>query len=264
MKQINRIVILSDENTTEPGIRFAELAKKLLQQRNVEVYDLKVNITENIADAVYQFDRIGLEIKPDLLMVMDFACIGMQSPEEEPLYNNMSIPVIHVLFRRPWEYHAFMVWRCNFIDRFYTLIPEDVSHIRTYYRRILNVKSLKEGLFAQDVRDVWSMEYDGKLLEQMYVTLPDYVKVLADRWRAVMDQKIVSGEEAALQRCLQEIGFVCSDAEYLDILYMMQSVFLLYHKSHDLGDQEKIVLQEAVMETVLDEFLNTGFQVSLL
>ena len=44
MKQINRIVILSDENTTETGTRFAELAKKLLQQRNVEVYDLKVNI----------------------------------------------------------------------------------------------------------------------------------------------------------------------------------------------------------------------------
>lgn len=264
MKQINRIVILSDENTTETGIRFAELAKKLLQQRNVEVYDLKVNITENIADAVYQFDRIGLEIKPDLLMVMDFACIGMQSPEEEPLYNNMSIPVIHVVLCRPWEYHAFMVWRCNFIDRFYTLIPEDVSHIRTYYHRILNVKSLQEGLFTQDVRDVWSMEYDGKLLEQMYVTLPDYVKVLAERWKAVMDQKIVSGEEAALQRCLQEIGFICSDAEYLDILYLMQSVFLLYHKSHNPGEQEKIALQETVMETIPDEFLNTEFQVSLL
>ena len=109
MKQINKIVILSDENTTLIGRQFGKLAKKLLQQRKIEVYDLTLNITENIADAVYQFDRIGLEINPDLLIVTDFACIGMQSQEEEPLYNDMTIPVIHVLFRRPWEYHTFMI-----------------------------------------------------------------------------------------------------------------------------------------------------------
>lgn len=189
MKQINKIVILSDENTTLIGRQFGKLAKKLLQQRKIEVYDLTLNITENIADAVYQFDRIGLEINPDLLIVTDFACIGMQSPEEEPLYNDMTIPVIHVLFRRPWEYHTFMIWRCNFIDRFYILVPEDVSHVRKYYHKILNVKSLKEDLFGSDVRDIWSMEHDEKILEQIYITLPDYVKVLGERWKAIMDQK---------------------------------------------------------------------------
>ena len=45
---------------------------------------------------------------------------------------------------------------------------------------------------------------------------------------------------------------------------MMQSVFLLYHKIQHPVDQKKVVLQEAVMETMLDEFLNTEFQVSLL
>ena len=264
MKQINKIVILSDENTTLIGRQFGKLAKKLLQQRKIEVYDLTLNITENIADAVYQFDRIGLEINPDLLIVTDFACIGMQSQEEEPLYNDMTIPVIHVLFRRPWEYHTFMIWRCNFIDRFYILVPEDVSHVRKYYHKILNVKSLKEDLFGSDVRDIWSMEHDEKILEQIYITLPDYVKVLGERWKAIMDQKKTSGEEDTLQRCLTEIGFVCSDEEYLDILFMMQSVFLLYHKIQHPVDQKKVVLQEAVMETMLDEFLNTEFQVSLL
>lgn len=33
MKQINKIVILSDENTTLIGRQFGKLAKKLLQQR---------------------------------------------------------------------------------------------------------------------------------------------------------------------------------------------------------------------------------------
>ena len=108
------------------------------------------------------------------------------------------------------------------------------------------------------------MEHDEKILEQIYITLPDYVKVLGERWKAIMDQKKTSGEEDTLQRCLTEIGFVCSDEEYLDILFMMQSAFLLYHKIQHPVDQKKVVLQEAVMETMLDEFLNTEFQVSLL
>ena len=44
MKQINKIVILSDENTTLIGRRFGKLAKKLLQQRKIEVYGLTLNI----------------------------------------------------------------------------------------------------------------------------------------------------------------------------------------------------------------------------
>ena len=66
--------------------------------------------------------------------------------------------------------------------------------------------------------------------------------------------------------CVDTVGELdlLSEEEYLDILFMMQSVFLLYHKTQHPVDQEKIVLQEAVMETMLDEFLNTEFQVSLL
>lgn len=265
MRQVKKIVLLSDENTSKAGLHFFEITKNLLEKKGLQVHNLMVRPMQDIADAIYQFDRIALEIKPDMLIVADFACITMQSPEEEPLYNNMSIPVVHVLFRRPWEYNVFMIWRCNFIDRFYMLVPEDVVHVRNYYPRVRNVRLLREGLFCENARTIWSMEYDESVLEQNYLALPDYMKTIAERWNAIMEQSGDDREEEGLKRCLREIGFACSEAEYLDILYIMRSVFPLYYMKHH-GEIKKhdVVMQENIMGEVLEDFLNTDFPVSLL
>lgn len=265
MKQINKVVILQDENITSVGRMLSVLVKKKLDAEKKETNIITVNVTENIADAVYQFDYIQLEIKPDLLIVSDFACIKMQSPEEEPLYNNMTIPVVHILFRRPWEYDVFMVWRTNFTDRFYVLIPEDVAYIKKYYRRLLNVKRLKECLFEQDVREVWAAQYKKEECEGLYSLMPDYMRTLAKNWQIIKMQNQELSDEQVMEKCLSEIGFSCSDEEYLNILYLMRSAILLYYKDEykDITD-DKIRINESVLNDIVEDFLRTDFPVSLL
>ena len=266
MKQVNKIVLLSDENTSKVGLNFIERTEKLLEERGFAVYSLRIRPMQDIADAIYQFDRIDLEIKPDLLIVADFACIKMQCPEEEPFYNNMAIPVVHVLFRRPWEYEVFMIWRCNFINRCYCLVPEDVEHILTYYRRVPNVKKLQEGLWDAEPRAVCYGEHTRQELEEKYELLPDYMKTIAKRWMAIMRRKEGMSEEVGVKQCLQEIGFACNEAEYLDILYMMQSVFPLYYKECHRNEEggALFTIQEEIMHRQLEEILQIEFEVTLL
>lgn len=265
MKQVNKIVLLSDEDTSKTGLAFMASAKKLLEEKGLEVHSLMVRPMENIADAIYQFDRIDLEIKPDLLIVADFACVKMQSPEEEPIYNNMTIPVVHVLFRRPWEYDVFMIWRCNFINRCYLLVPEDVAHVRTYYPRVPNVKKLREELWRAEPKAVCYGEYEKERLEQSYNDLPDYMKTIAKRWASIMERKNGLTEEEGIKYCFKEMGFTCSDREYLDILYMMQCVFPLYYKERHREEHDGAVgIREEVLRQQLEEFLDIDFEVSLL
>lgn len=265
MKQVNKIVLLCDENTSQAGLAFMEAAEKILEKKGLIVHSLMIRPTEDIMDAVYQFDRIDLEIAPDLLIVADFACIKMQSPEEEPFYNNMTIPVVHVLFRRPWEYEVFMIWRCNFINRCYCLVPEDVEHIRTYYRRVPNVKKLRDGLWRAEPKAVCYAEYEKEQLEQNYHVLPDYMKTIAKRWRVIMEQNENLSDEEGVRQCLQEIGFTCNESEYLDILYMMRSIFPLYYKECHQNEGEALsVIQEENLKLQMDEFLQVDFEVSLL
>lgn len=265
MKQMNKIVLLSDENTSKAGLCFFTSAKTLLEEKGMAVYSLMVRPMEDIADAIYQFDRIDLEIKPDLLIVADFACIKMQSPEEEPLYNSMTIPVVYVLFRRPWEYDVFMIWRCNFINRCYLLIPEDVEHVRTYYSRVPNVKKLREELWMAEPKAVCYEEYEKERLEQNYNALPDFMKTVAKRWDSIMEEKKELTEEEGLKYCLKEIEFTCSDREYLDILYMMQCVFPLYYKErHQKEHDGARKIREEVLWQQLEEFLDITFEISLL
>lgn len=265
MKAINKIVILSDEYTTKIGKQFAKQLQCQFMQRKMEVSYLAVNTTDKLADAIYQFDRIGLELKPDLLIVLDLACVKMQSPEEEPLYNNMTIPLVHVLFRRPWEYEVFMTWRTNFIDRFYVLMPQDIAHVKRYYPRILNVRSLSKEIFSEDVRTVWAMEYEEDAIRKELSALPDYMNVIADKWKAIKNENLQLSEEEALHMCLQGIGFTCNDLEYLNILYLMKSVFILYNIEICKSMEEKnITMQESGIEEQVNDFLKTEFPVSLL
>lgn len=266
MNCVKKIALLSDENTTQTGKEFLEYAKGFLEKRDMTVWSLALRLDLDIADAVYQFDRISLEIKPDLLIVADFACIRMQSPEEEPFYNNMTIPVIHLLFRRPWEYDVFMIWRCNFTTRCYCLVPEDVWHIRTFYRRVPKVKRFLAGLWTAEEKMVC---YEGQYLPEelypAYDSLPDYMKTIAKRWMAIMERNELLTDEEGLKQCLQEIGFVCSEEEYLDILYMMRGVFPLYYKEHHQKTSDGVFqIEESVMQQQLDEFIDLDFEISLL
>lgn len=264
MRKIKKTVILSDQYTTEIGKKFAKAVQKIMEKRQIEVHIVSVNTEDNIADAVYQFDRINLELKPDLLMVLDLACVKMQSPEEEPLYNNMTIPVVHILFRRPWEYDVFMGWRTNFIDRFYTLIPQDVDHIKKYYGKwILNVKTLRPDLFVQNIRNVWGAEWQEEKLSQEFEALPGYIKTLANQWEHIMVKNQNLNDEAAFRMCLDKIGFECSDAEYLDVLCCVKSMFSLYNKKQN-RQVENIEIRMYEMEKQVDEFLMMDFPVSLL
>lgn len=263
MKQANKIVLLCDENTSQAGLSFFASAKEILEKKGLIVHSLLLKPTEDIMDAVYQFNRIDLEISPDLLIVADFACIKMQCPEEEPFYNNMTIPVVHVLFRRPWEYEVFMIWRCNFINRCYCLVPEDVEHIRTYYRRVPNVEKLQEGLWCAEPKAVCYAEYKKEQLKQKYDTLPDYMKIIAKRWRGIMERAENLTEEEGVRQCLKEIGFTCNEAEYLDILYMMRNIFPLYYKEQH-PEETLLAIQEESLKKQLEEFLRVDFEVSLL
>lgn len=265
MKQVNKIVLLCDENTSQAGLAFMASSKEILEKKGLIVHSLIVKPTEDIMDAVYQFNRIDLEISPDLLIVADFACIKMQCPEEEPFYNNMAIPVVHVLFRRPWEYEVFMVWRCNFINRCYCLVPEDVEHIRTYYRRVPNVKRLQEGVWSAEPRAVCYAEHEKEQLERNYNALPDYMKTIAGRWKAIMEREKNLSEEEGVRQCLQEIGFDCNASEYLDILYMMKDIFPLHYRECRQKETEGLpVIQQENLEQQLEEFLQTDFEISLL
>lgn len=265
MRQINKIVLLSDENTTVVGKDFLEHIQAQLEMNGLQVWRIDVNLKNNLADAIYQFDRISLEIKPELLVVADFACIKMQSPEEEPFYNNMSIPVIHLLFRRPWEYEVFMIWRSNFIDRYYCLVPEDVSYVRVFYQRLPNVKHFWDGLWNAEEKQVcYQGQYRKEELVQAYQELPDYIKTIAKRWAAMMRQNNGLSDAEGLRQCLKEIGFDCSEAEYQDIVYMLRYVFALYnYECHQKGIGD-IHIREDVMRQQMEEFLDLDFEISLL
>lgn len=266
MKSINKIVLLSDEKTSLTGRSFFASMQKQLEERHLKVWNLALSLESDIANAVYQFDRIALEIQPDLLIVADFACIKMQSPEEEPFYNNMTIPVIHLLFRRPWEYDVFMVWRSNFIDRYYLLVSEDVKHIREYYKRVPNITHFEDGLWNQEEKLVcYSGQYTMQQAESIYQNLPGYMKTIAERWCAIMEREPYMADTDGLKQCLREIGFDCSDSEYLDILYMMQGAFSLYYykKNREMAVEE-IQIQTDILQKQIDEFLNLDFKVSLL
>lgn len=266
MKKINKIVLLSDEQTSKTGRNFLKDMQKLMEDMHLQVWHLALNLEEQIADAVYQFDRIALEIQPDLLIVADYACIKMQSPEEEPFYNNMTIPVIHLLFRRPWEYDVFMIWRSNFINRHYTIIPEDAEYIREFYPRVPNVKTFLPNLWNQAERMVcYSGQYTKLQIKQCYQNLPAYMKTIAERWRMIMERESYQTDTEAVKQCLKEIGFVYSAAEYQDILYMLQSAFVLhYYERYGEAEAGKIQIHKEIMQEQIEEFLNLDFRISLL
>ena len=58
MNQVNKIVLLCDENTSQAGLAFMAFAEKILEKKGLIVHSLMIRPTENIMDAVYQFDRI--------------------------------------------------------------------------------------------------------------------------------------------------------------------------------------------------------------
>lgn len=265
MKEIRKIILLTDETTSSVGRLFFEKLAGIFRRQGKQVTTLPVRTDQNLAEAVYRFDEIS-RIKPDLLFVADFACIRMQSAEEEPMYNNLGIPTIHILFRRPWEYEVFMIWRCDFTTRIYCLLEEDVPYIRTFYPRLLNVSALDQGLWDMDAKAVcYAKEGAWEELLQAYEGLPAYMKTIAGIYEKIKNRETQIGDAQAMQMCLAEISFTCTAAEYMDILYMMRHVFaLFFQKQTGIREYRMPQMDWEALKQQGEEFLLLDFPVTLL
>ena len=267
MKSIQKVVLLSDDDTSSVGILFLSALERALTNKRIAVWHQRVLMKQNLPEAVERFDKIPLEIKPDLLIVADFACIKMQSEQEEPFYNNFEMPVIHLLFRRPWEYGTFMIWRSNFTTRYYCVQKEDTQFIRRYYPRLLNVAALDAGVWNCDGEIVSGRNVGTK--EEVSIqcgNLPEYLITIGGLWQKEKQRYPDVSDDRTLENCLAKIGFECTQEEFLDILYLMVSVFASYHLQQDGMPQAKVEVLEGSMAFTqqIDDFLNLDFPVSLL
>lgn len=278
MKEVHRVVLLSDDATSRLGLLILEQIKELLYAKGIEVWHQRILLAENVAEAIYQFDRISLELKPDLLIVADFACIKMQSEQEEPFYNNFAIPVVHLLFRRPWEYEAFMVWRCNFTTRLYCLQERDVFFIRTYYPRVPNVLALPDDLFLRgnDANALpgssgnWKIAWlysrqDYKEQRQVCCQMPEYMRTIHKCWEKELKDDPELYEAEAMEKCLMKLGIDSSREEFLDIMYLMRTIFPC-HAYGELGVESvpTVNVRKEVLHRYVVELLNLDFPISLL
>jgi len=262
---MNRIVLLSDDDTSVLGRVFFEKMSEILARNGLEVYKIHISVNENILDAISQFDRISLEIKPDLMFVADFACIRMQSTEEVPMYNLFSFPIVHLLFRRPWEYEIFMNYRCSFITRFYCVLQEDAAYIKKYHDKLLNVDSLDNKLWGTNQKGVCYYGRERSVLKAIYEQAPAYVKTLGMQWKNVMKQNPGISDVEGLRICLHKIGFAYQEAELPGILYMLRDVFPLeYLESQKIETCCLPEIDSKAMEQQVNIFLDMNFKVSLL
>lgn len=267
MKSIQKVVLLSDDDTSSMAILFLDALEKALTGKGIAVWHQRVLMKQNLSEAVEQFDKIPFIIKPDLLIVADFACIKMQSEQEEPFYNNFEMPVIHLLFRRPWEYGTFMIWRSNFTTRYYCMMQGDVEFVREYYPRLLNVAALDAGIWNCDEKIVSSRNVGSKeeVLKQCE-NLPEYLKTIGSLWQKEKQLHPAISDERVLKSCLAQIAFECTQGEFLDILYLMAPVFAGYYLQRDEVPQEEVKVQEGstAFAQQMDDFLKLDFPVSLL
>lgn len=265
MKEIQKIVLLTDETTSSVGRLFFKSLAIHLEEKGKNITILNIDLNQNVGKAIYQFDEIK-RIQPDLLCVADFACIRMQSAEEQPMYVDMGIPTIHFLFKRPWEYEVFMIWRCDFTTRFYCLLEEDVPYIRTFYPRLLNISALDPALWNMDAKAVcYAMEGSWEELMQAYEELPAYMKTIAGIYEKIKNREMQTGDAQAMQMCLSEISFTCTAAEYMDILYMMRHVFaLFYQKQTGIREYRMPQIDGEALKRQGEDFLSLDFPVTLL
>ena len=267
MNNIQKIVLLSDDDTSSVGLLFFDALETFLTGQGIAVWHQRILTGQNMLEAVEQFDKIPLEIEPDLLIVADFACIKMQSEIEEPFYNNFEMPVVHLLFRRPWEYETFMIWRSNFTTRYYCILEEDAEFIREYYPRLLNIAALDANIWNCDAKTVLSMNgVTRKEIQTQCENLPEYLKTIGVLWQKEKQLQVKVSDAGALHKCLAKIGFACTQKEFLDILYSMKAVFVWYNLQQNGMQQEKVdVLKDSHdFASQILEFLNLEFPVSLL
>lgn len=264
MQKITKIVLLTDEKTSALGRQFMLELELAFKERNLEIVPLDIQMSKDPWKGAAEFDRISGEIRPDMLIVADFACITSKAVEEEPYYSNMSIPVVHILFRRPWEYQEFWIWRWNFTTRCYCMSKEDQNYIAAYYKRILNRRVLPEALWNLPAKTCCYLEaFHSGQLEERLAQEPDYLNVIAKRWQTLAEQG-TQGDANNLKQCLAEIGFACTEEEYLDVMYLMQDYFAAYYKSRENSINKTITIDREILTRLAEEFLNLNFPVTLL
>lgn len=264
MRKITKIVLLTDEKTSALGRQFMLELEQVLNEMKLKTVPLDIHIARDLWKGAAEFDRISQEIRPDMLIVADFACITSKSTEEEPYYVNMSIPVIHLLFKRPWEYNEFWIWRWNFTTRCYCMLGEDREYIGAYYKRILNRNVLPETLWNLPAKTCCYLEVFGSgQLKERLAEKPEYLNVIAERWQTLVKQSR-QGDAQTLRQCLREIGFSCTDEEYLDVMYLMQDHFAAYYKNRDNLECEAVTIDRITLTQLAEEFLEMDFPVTLL
>ncbi len=264
-KTIEKIVLLTDDSTSVIGRRFMDVLASVLQKMGKQVKSLYAGMDQGVEKAINTFDQIA-KPRPDLLIVADFACICMQSSEEEPMYNNLGIPTIHLLFERPWEYRIFMNYRCDFTTRVYCLLKEDVSYIKTFYPSLLNVYALESDIFDMDAHAVcYAKKGTITQLKEKNKAMPEYMKTLENLYEKMKDKEPELSDVDAMRKCLNTIQFTCSISEYMDILYMMRDAFALYYlkKTKQISFEEPQI-NEASLCQQCEIFLDMDFPVTLL
>lgn len=259
-----KITLLSDEYTGSAGMIFLDALKAVIEENKMEAQRLHVLNKSDIQQAISEFDKISMGSKTDLLIIADFACTNMQSAEEEPMYSEMSIPIVHVLFKRPWEYEVPMVWRSDFTTRCYCMLEEDVSYTMQLCSKILNFRKFVPDMWSTTEKNVCCADWSVAAISETVNNLPDYAKTIRSRWQSIKaDDKYDDVE--AMKKCLQEIGFEHTPGEFQEIMYMMSPIFPeWYIKSNGEPDIKALQLDKEKLLQQLTEFMDLDFKISLL
>ena len=264
-REITKIVLLTDDKTSVTGRYFMDTLASVFEAMGKQAARLDAGMDKGVAEAVQQFDEIS-RIRPDLLIVADFACIRMQSAEEEPMYNNNGIPTIHLLFCRPWEYEIFMTFRCDFPTRVYCLLAEDIPYIKSFYPYLLNVYAMAERILDRSAGEVcYAAKGSAGELQNQYDKMPEYMKTLGHFYEQIKEKTPQMPDSLAVQECLKAIQFTCNVSEYMDILYMMQNVFALWYlRCLSKTAYEMPQIRTEALHRQAETFLDMDYPITLL
>lgn len=220
------IVLLTDDNTTDIGRCFLHNLEDIFSTNGYTTYFKNISKSMYGIEILNQFDSIANDLRPEFLIVADMACNDLQSMEEDPLYNNWTSKIIHILFRHPWEYRNGLNYRCNFTNEIVTSTKSDAEYIREYHSHNINISSL-EDYFSDAIYIptlVWQ-NLDNCVNDIM--AKPQYLQKISTDW---LDRIICDSNTSPinhLKTYFSEINFEYNNKEFSEILSMIGSVIAI-------------------------------------
>lgn len=219
----NVVVLLTDDNTTAIGKSLFQHLEKIFSTNGYTTYSRNISKSEHGIEILNHFDEIAIDLCPEYLIVADMACIDLQSMEEDPLYNNWTSRITHILFRHPWEYQNALNFRCNFTTEIIASTKSDIDYIREFHSHNINISSLEnyfdDAIYIPTL--VWQ-SIDNCVNDIM--SKPQYLKKISTDWldRIICDNN--TPPIVHLKNYLREIGFECTNKEFSEVLSMISSV----------------------------------------